>query len=161
LDSLDAFIEFSASELSKARSWALNHPPKHRRRTRGHLSYTPTHRPQFKKLARACTCISFGLLVLTAVSLVTSPFTQGVWTWDRFLRGGQDFESGVLLVLVSFCLLFLLAQLFKRAVNLVLAAYNLSARTRGGPAVQGLGPVSRRAGDLSPPARNYRLPLTI
>jgi len=156
-----AFIECSISELSKARNWALNHPPKHRRRTRGYLSYTPTDRPQFKKLARACTGISFGLLILTAVSLVTSPFTQGVWTWDRFLHGGQDFESGVLLVLVSFCLLLVLAQLFKRAIDLALAAYSLSARTCGGPAVLGPGTISRRAGDLSPPARNYLLPLTI
>ena len=43
--------------------------------------------------------------------MVTSPLTQEVWTWDRFLHGGQDFESGVLLVLVSLCLVLLLAQL--------------------------------------------------
>jgi len=113
-------------------------------------------------LARVCTCISFGLLMLIAVSLLTSPFTQGVWTWDRFLHGGQDFESGVLLILVSFCLLLVLSQLFKRAVSLVLAAFSLSSRTSEDPAVQGRGAICRRAGgDLSPPARNYRLPLTI
>src|SRR5947208_506603 len=69
--------------------------PHHHRNTtaesRGYLSYTPTDRPPFKRLARVCTCISFGLLMLIAVSLLTSPFTQGVWTWDRFLHGGQDF----------------------------------------------------------------------
>ena len=128
---------------------------------RGYLKHSSPYRLHFKRLTRACTWISFGLLILTFVSVVTSPLTQEVWTWDRFLRGGQDFESGVLLVLVSFCLLLVLAQLFKRAIDLALAAYSLSARTCGGPAVQGPGTISRRAGNLSPPARNYRLPLTI
>jgi hypothetical protein len=161
LDSFSGLYRPFHQRVKQARIWALNHTPKHRRRTRGYLSYTPTDRPQFNKLARAFTCISFGLLILTAMSLVTSPFTQGVWTWDRFLHGGQDFESGVLLVQVSFFLLLVLAQLFKRAVDLALAAYSLSARTGDEPAVQRLDTISRRAGDLSPPARNYRLPLTI
>jgi len=125
------------------------------------LKHSP-HRPHFKRLTRACTWISFGLLILTFVSLVTSPLTQEVWTWDRFLRGGQDFESGVLLVLVSLCLVLLLAQLIHRTADLLPAALRLSSRACDRPAVQPPGVISRGAEDLPPPlARNYRLPLTV
>jgi len=126
------------------------------------LKHTPTDRPQFQRLARACTWISFGLLILTAASVITSPITQQVWTWDRFLHGGQDFESGVLVVLVSLCLLLLLAQLIHRAAGLAPAGWRLAARASNRLAVQGAGALSRCAGDRPPPpARNFRLPLTI
>jgi hypothetical protein len=113
------------------------------------------------RLKRACTWISVGLLILTAVSLVTSPLTQEVWTWDRFLHGGQDFESGVLLVLVSLCLVLLLPQLIKWAAEVVLAAFSLQARICSQPAVRQPGAISGGVEDLPPPlARNYRIPVT-
>jgi hypothetical protein len=111
-----------------------------------------------------CTRISCGLLILIAVSLLTSPLTQQVWTWDHYLHGGQDFESSLLLLLVSLCLLLLLAQHFKQAVDLVLAAWSRLAHACNGPAVEALGATtSLGASDPSPPpVRNYyRLPLTI
>jgi len=126
------------------------------------LKHTLTDRPQFKKLARACTCISFGLLMLTAASLLISPITQEIWTWDRFLHGGQDFESGVLLGLLSWCLVLLLAQHFKRLADLALAKWSLKARARNRPAMSRPALISHFAEDLPPPpSRNYRLPLTI
>jgi len=129
---------------------------------RGYLKHSSPYRLHFKRLTRACTWISFGLLILTFVSVVTSPLTQEVWTWDRFLRGGQDFESGVLLVLVSLCLVLLLAQLITGAADLVPAALSLSECACNRPAVQPPGAISHSAEDLPPPlARNYRLPLTI
>ena len=129
---------------------------------RGHLNHTHTDRPHLNKLARACTLISFGLLILTALSVLTSPLTQQVWTWDRFLHGGQDFESSLLILLVSFCLLLLLAQHFKQAVDLALAAWSRMARASNGPAVEGPAVISSGAADSSPPpVRNYCLPLTI
>src|ERR1700757_4884805 len=109
---------------------------------RGHLNHAHTDRPHFNKLARACTWISFGLLILIAVSLVTSPLTQQVWTWDRFLHGGQDFESSLLVLLVSLCLLLLLAQHFKQAVPLALAPWSRMARASNGPAVAGPAAIS-------------------
>jgi hypothetical protein len=126
------------------------------------LNYTLTDRPQFKRLTRVCTWVSFGLLILTAASLLISPITQEIWTWDRFLHGGQDFESGILLVLLSLCLVLLLAQHFKRVADLALADWSLKARARNRPAVSRPAPISQFAEDLPPPpARNYRLPLTI
>jgi len=129
---------------------------------RGHLIHTHTDRPKFNKLARACTWISFGLLILTVISLLVSPLTQQVWTWDGFLHGGQDFESSLLILLVSFCLLLLLAQHFKQAVDLALAAWSRMIRASHRPAVEDPAARSHGAADSSPPpVRNYGLPRTI
>lgn len=53
------------------------------------------------------------------------PFTQHLWTWDRFLHGGQDFESGALLILASLCLALVMVKCCKRSVELLLAAGRL------------------------------------
>jgi len=68
--------------------------------------------------------MAFGrlLLILAAVSLITMPLTQHIWTWDHFLRGGQDFESGMLILVTILCLAVLLSQLCKRHVDLLFAA---------------------------------------
>lgn len=50
------------------------------------------------------------LLALTAISLVSMPFTQYLWTWDRYLHGGQDFETGVLLILMALSLVLVLTR---------------------------------------------------
>src|ERR1700757_4324517 len=91
---------------------------------RGHLNHAHTDRPHFKRLARACTCISFGLLILTALSLLTSPFTQQVWTWDRFLHGGQDFETTVVLILTSLCLVLVMATVCRQGIKLLLTLWS-------------------------------------
>jgi hypothetical protein len=62
------------------------------------------------------------LLLTTFVSLTTMPLTQHIWTWDGFLHGGQDFESGVLVILTTLCLVLLLAQHGKQSINFLLAA---------------------------------------
>jgi hypothetical protein len=65
-----------------------------------------------RRLGAACLRIRAGwiLLGLIALSLATTPVTQHLWNWDRFLHGGQDFETAVFLILVSFCLLTVLAR---------------------------------------------------
>jgi hypothetical protein len=67
----------------------------------------------------ACVRAEIGriLLMFTAVSLLTAPVTQRIWTWDHFLRGGQDFESNMLTVLLTLCLVILLARNRKRSVE--------------------------------------------
>lgn len=75
--------------------------------------------------ARVCAGIGRFLLTLIAVSLITMPLTQYIWTWDHFLQGGQDFEFGVLTTLIALCLVLLLAHHFKQSVALLLAAWNL------------------------------------
>ena len=50
------------------------------------------------------------LVFLAAVLTAAMPFTEHFWTFDHFLRGGQDFELGMLCLIASFCLTLLLAQ---------------------------------------------------
>lgn len=38
------------------------------------------------------------------------PITQGIWSWDRFLHGGQDFELGLLMIVTCLCLVLLRVQ---------------------------------------------------
>jgi len=65
------------------------------------------------------------LLMLTAVQLITAPLTQRIWTWDHFLHGGQDFEFSVLMLLMTLCLVLLLAQHCKQSVKRLLATWPL------------------------------------
>ena len=58
--------------------------------------------------------------MLTAILLVTAPLTQYIWTWDHFLRGGQDYESSTLMMLAFLCLVLVLARHCKQSVNLLL-----------------------------------------
>lgn len=67
------------------------------------------------------------LLMLAAVSLITMPLTQRIWTWDHFLHGGQDFESGMLIIVAILCLAVLLSQLCKRRIDSFFAAWRLFA----------------------------------
>lgn len=57
------------------------------------------------------------LLLLNIIVLFLSTFTEHLWTWDRFLRGGQDFELSLLALLAFFCLILVLAQHFRRSVS--------------------------------------------
>lgn len=57
------------------------------------------------------------LLMLATISVLTMPLTQHIWTWDHFLRGGQDFETGMLTILIILCLAVLLSQLCKRHIE--------------------------------------------
>lgn len=54
------------------------------------------------------------------------PLTQRIWSWDHFLHGGHDFESGMLLILSTLCLAVLLLQVCKRRVDALFAACRLA-----------------------------------
>lgn len=106
------------------------------------------------------------LLLLTAILLITTPLTQSIWTWDHFLQGGQDFESGALASLATLLLVFLLAQHLKQSAGLLAAIYSLfffprSYRVSAGTARSAAFPVfcGERAFSLAP--GSYRLPLQI
>jgi hypothetical protein len=75
----------------------------------------------FARPARVYAEIGRFLLMLTTLQLITSPLTQRIWTWDHFLHGGQDFETSVLIMLITLCLMLLLAQHCKQSVNRLLA----------------------------------------
>lgn len=57
------------------------------------------------------------LLIINIVLLIASSFTEHLWTWDRFLRGGQDFELSLLALIAFFCLILVLAQYFRRRMS--------------------------------------------
>jgi hypothetical protein len=60
------------------------------------------------------------LLLLAALVLIALPFTQQIWTWDRFLHGGHDFETSVLLILTTLCLVLVLARGCHQCVTLLI-----------------------------------------
>ena len=89
--------------------------------------------------SRTLLWIGRSLLILFAVLLVTMPFTQHFWTWDRFLHGGQDFESTTLLVLIVLSLVMVLCKHGKQCVDLLFAQerflgfrFNASGRNSSG-----------------------------
>lgn len=68
------------------------------------------------------------LLALSAISLITSPLTQHLWTWDHFLHGGQDFELAALMIFTVLGLVLVLSRQCRQHVLLVLAPWSLLAR---------------------------------
>lgn len=93
----------------------------------------PTHntsRPNlnaFACAARLLVWMGRFLLLLTVLLLVTTPLTQHIWIWDRFLHGGQDYESSTLVMLAFLCLVLVLAQHCKQSVDMLLATRRLFA----------------------------------
>jgi hypothetical protein len=69
------------------------------------------------------------LLMLAAISVLTLPLTQDIWTWDHFLRGGQDFETGMLAIVIVLCLAVLLSQLCKRHIDSLFTVRHVLAFT--------------------------------
>lgn len=74
---------------------------------------------------RACNGFSLFLLSLAAIELLTWPLTQNLWNWDHFLRGGQDFETCLLVAVISLCLMLLLAQHCKHHMDQLLRIHRL------------------------------------
>ena len=68
--------------------------------------------------ARSAVCLSRILLLLAAVELVTMPLTQGLWSWDGFMHGGQDFELSFLMTVTCLCLFLLRVQDSDCSLNL-------------------------------------------
>ena len=56
------------------------------------------------------------LLLLTAVLILLMPCTEYFWHFDRFLRGGQDLELGLLAIVSMLCLALLLTQHCKKGI---------------------------------------------
>jgi len=81
----------------------------------------------FEDVAPFCALASRFLLLLSGVLLAASPLTQSLWNWDHFLQGGQDFESGILIIVVSLCLLLVLSQLCRQTLKLLFASWRQSS----------------------------------
>ena len=50
------------------------------------------------------------LILFTAILIFVMPWTEYFWQFDRFLRGGQDFELGLLSLLTIFSLVLVLRR---------------------------------------------------
>ena len=61
------------------------------------------------------------LILLTAVLLLVTPFTEYYCHFDKFLYGGQDFEIGLLSTIAILCLVLVLMQHGKQGVTFLLA----------------------------------------
>lgn len=86
-----------------------------------HVANRWPDRKTSSSVARICAGLSRFLLLLAAVELITMPLTQQIWTWDHFLRGGQDFEFGLLTIVTCLCLGLLRAQHCRQRIKVLLA----------------------------------------
>jgi hypothetical protein len=60
------------------------------------------------------------LILSTAILIFVMPWTEYFWQFDRFLRGGQDFELGLLSLLTIFSLVLVLLQQRRQNIALLL-----------------------------------------
>ena len=59
--------------------------------------------------------------MLTALMIFVMPWTEYFWSFDKFLRGGQDFELGLLSLAALLCLVVVLLQHGRQNVAFLLA----------------------------------------
>jgi hypothetical protein len=57
------------------------------------------------------------LILLMALLIAVSPWTEYYWHFDNFPRGGQDFEFSLLCTITVFCLVLVLLQHGKQGVT--------------------------------------------
>ena len=76
-------------------------------------------------LSKAPIVIGRLLVGLTTLLLAVMPLTEHLWTWDKFLRGGPDFEFGLLAIVSILCLVLVLSQHYKQVINLLLTLRRL------------------------------------
>ena len=60
------------------------------------------------------------LLLLASIVLMALPFTQHLWTWDRFLHGGHDFETNVLLIVITLCLVLVMVRSCRQGIRILI-----------------------------------------
>ena len=107
-------------------------------------------------------CLSWVLLPVIAVELITMPITQDLWTWDKFLHGGQDFEIGMLIIVTCLCLTLLRAEQSRCDLDFLLAIRSLHLHKR--PRSASLVPCSfelREHRPTIPSMESFNLPLII
>ena len=67
-------------------------------------------------------------LLFTVVLLLIMPWTEHFWSFDKFLRGGQDFEFGLLAIATIFCLVMVMLQHGKCSQSDVISAEEAFSR---------------------------------
>jgi hypothetical protein len=107
------------------------------------------------------------LIVLTALLIAVSPWTEYYWDFDNFLHGGQDFEFGLLATITVLCLILVLLQHNKQGVTFWFAlrrwlSVSLPHPDHASPRLSFRLVVASYAGPLpDPKSGSYDLPLLI
>jgi hypothetical protein len=90
-------------------------------RSRARLKHpSTTIRPPVDGISHAYVLGGRLLIVLTAILLFVMPWTEHFCQLDRFLRGGQDCELGLLALLTIFSLVLVLLKQRRQNVTLFL-----------------------------------------
>lgn len=100
------------------------------------------------------------LLLGIAVVLAASPWTECVWTWDGFPRGGQDMELGVVAFAAMLCLAIVLFQQARSQVASLLSYRVLPSGARERTAYASASHTGR-VRLASPPVPACSIPLQI
>ena len=79
----------------------------------------------FANRTQVCVDLSRLLLAFAFIELLTMPITQQLWTWDHFLRGGQDFELGLFVIVSCLCLVLLRAEHCRQKIRHLIALRRL------------------------------------
>jgi hypothetical protein len=124
------------------------------------------HLETLADLSKAPIVIGRFLVGLTTLLLAAMPLTEHLWTWDKFLRGGPDFEFGLLGIASILCLVLVLSQNYKQVINLLLTMRRLigfALCLDEGPfwATPEIISSSRRVRREAPALGTYNLPLLI
>jgi hypothetical protein len=130
-------------------------------RSRGRLKHTSTAimRP-IDGISQAYALGGRLLILFTAILIFVMPWTEYFCQLDRFLRGGQDCELGLLALLTIFSLVLVLLKQRRQSVTLLLAVRRSHAiRSRAptpcpSPAAHYVDITCPSKSDLSLPARH-------
>ena len=77
----------------------------------------------FRRASRVFILTGRLLLILAGFLLMVMPWTEHYLPLDRFLRGGQDVELGLLALLSLLCLVLVLTQHLRQKIAMLLAAW--------------------------------------
>jgi hypothetical protein len=90
-------------------------------RSRGRLKHTSTMgRAPIDGISQGYALGGRLLILFTAILIFVMPWTEYFWQFDRFLRGGQDFELSLLSLLTISSLVLVLLQQRRQNVTLLL-----------------------------------------
>jgi hypothetical protein len=71
------------------------------------------------------------LLLLSALLVAATPWTEYFWDFDHFLQGGQDLEFGLLSILTVLCLVLVVWWHTKQRLGSIVSVLRLASRLRG------------------------------
>jgi hypothetical protein len=79
------------------------------------------NRAPMKKQSRASAVGGSVLILLTALLVAVTPWTEYFWHFDNFLRGGQDLELSLLSIVTVFSLVLVLSHVGEQRLRSIVA----------------------------------------